>query len=164
MAVTSAEMLKGMHNIVRAMGEKSINSDSYFEVAGYPEMGMLIKQFPWPTFSTAGEIEIASVAGTAMWQQQAPKINQQAPITFHETVNGSVQRFMKEVYKKGGYFEATVYEGVSPARFHRALKITKCFIQLDQVDRDWENRSQVTTFGGTLFYHFYGDEIPGNII
>lgn len=164
MAVTSAEMLKGMHNIVRAMGEKSINSDAYFDISGHPEIGMLIKQFPWPVLGTTGEIEIAGPGGSAMWQQQALKVNKQGQMTFSETVNGSVHRFLKKVNKSGGKFQATVYEGVSPVRFHRAFKLIDCFFQPDDTDRDWENRSQITTISGTLFFHFYGDEIPGNII
>lgn len=164
MSVTSAEIMKGMHNVIRAAGEKSINSDAYFEVVGFESIGMLTKQFPWPNLTTTGEIEIAGPGGSAMWEQQSLKVNKQGPVTFCETKNGAVHRFLKEVHKAGGKFPANVYEGVSPERFHRGLKMFECFLQLDDSDRDWENRSQITTISGTLFYHFYGDEIPGNII
>jgi hypothetical protein len=38
-----------------------------------------------------------------------------------------------------------------------------CFLQFDNPDRDWENRSAATTVSGTLFFHYFGDKIPGNI-
>jgi hypothetical protein len=30
-------------------------------------------------------------------------------------------------------------------------------MQMDAVDRDWENRSQILQFSGTLFYHYFGE-------
>jgi hypothetical protein len=164
MSVTSAEIMKGMHNVIRAAGEKSINSDAYFEPVGYQAMGMLAKQFPWPILSTTGEIEIAGPGGSAMWDMQSLKFNKQGPVTFMETRTGAVYKFLRDLHKSGGKFPANVYEGVSSVRFYRGLKLFDCFLQLDDTDRDWENRSQITTISGTLFYHFYGDEIPGNII
>ena len=39
---------------------------------------------------------------------------------------------------------------------------------MDPIDRDWENRSQILIFTGTLFYHYFGDiekgSADGNIL
>lgn len=164
MTITNAQILKGVHNAIQAIGNKSINSDAYFEVVGFEEIGLLIKQFPWPVLSIGGEVESAAPGGTATFDPQTLKVNKQGQLTFNETKNGMVRRFLNEVHKRGGKFDAIVYEGVSPARHYGGLKIYRCFLQIDDADRDWENRSQVTTISGTLFYHFYGDEVPGNIV
>ena len=44
----------------------------------------------------------------------------------------------------------------------RYKRIEECFLQIDDPDRDWENRSQVLTFSGTMFYHYYGEVVSGN--
>lgn len=163
MTVSSAEFLKGYYNATRALGDKSVNSDAYLEIDGNEALGLLTKQFPWPTLGVAGEIEVAMPMGAAMWQAQQLKINQQGQMTFSETVQGHVQKFLEGIVAKGAIFQATVYEG-TPDKFHRAYKLRDCFFQPDNPDRDWENRSQVTTIAGTLFFHFFSEKIPGNIV
>jgi hypothetical protein len=59
-------------------------------------------------------------------------------------------------------FNAKVYEG-TPSQFSVAKPIYDCFIQLENPDRDWESRSQVLNISGTLFVHYFNEEIPGNI-
>ena len=164
MTVSSAEYLKSFYNTARALGNKSISSDAYLEIEGFEQLGLLTKQFPFPTLSTAGEIEVAMPMGAAMWQPQQLKINQQGQLGFSETVVGHIAKFLEDVVKgsKGGIFQATVYEG-TPDRFHRAYKLRDCFFQSDNPDRDWESRSQITLINGTLFFHFFGEKIPGNI-
>jgi hypothetical protein len=162
MSVSSAEYLKGFYNTARAMGDKSISSDAYFEIEGYEHLGLLAKQFPFPTLGPAGEIEIAMPMGAAMWQAQQIKVNQQGQLSFNETVKGHVTEFMEKIVASGGYFQATVYEG-TPDRFHRAYKLRDCFFQPDNPDRDVESRSQVTMISGTLFFHYFSEKIPGNI-
>lgn len=163
MSLQSADVLKGFYNLAKAVGDKAINSDAYFEPEGYPQAGILIKQFPWPVLTPGGEIEVPGPIGSASWQPQQLKLHQQGQITFSETVNGVAQSFLNSINAAGGRFNATVYEG-SPDKFYRAVKIRDAFIVLDPVDRDWENRTQVLTFSGTLFYQFYGETIPGNIL
>lgn len=163
MSLSSPEVLKGFYNLARAVGDKAINSDSYFEPEGFPQTGILIKQFPWAVLTPGGEIESPGPMGSASWQPQQLKVNQQGQVTFTETVTGAVQSFLRSLNAAGGRFNATIYEG-SPDRFYRAIKIRDAFIVLDPVDRDWENRTQVLTFSGTLFFHFYGEELPGNIL
>ena len=162
MAVSSAEYLKSFYNTARALGNKSINSDAYFEIEGHEDLALLTKQFPFPTLGSAGEIEIPMPMGAAMWQPQQIKVNQQGQLGFTETAPGHVQKFLEEIIAKGGLFQATVYEG-TPDRFYRAYKLRDCFFQPDNPDRDWENRSQVTLINGTLFFHFFAEKIPGNI-
>ena len=145
------------------MGDKSVNSDAYFEIEGQDDLALLTKQFPFPTLGVTGEIEVASPMGAAMWQPQQLKVNQQGQISFYESVSGRVQKFLEDVVAKGGLFQATVYEG-TPDRFHRAYKLRDCFFQPDNPDRDWENRSQITMINGTLFFHFFGEKIPSNIV
>lgn len=163
MSISSNEVLKGFHNLAKAVGDKSMNSDAFFEIEGYPASGILIKQFPWPVITPAGEAEMAGPMGSAFWQPQQLKTNQQGQVTIHETVTGAAQQLLTDIVSKGGRFNATVYEG-SPDKFWRAVKIRDAFIVLDPVDRDWENRSQVTAFSGTLFFHYFGETLPGNIL
>jgi hypothetical protein len=89
---------------------------------------------------------------------------QQGQMALSETVTGMVQKFLEDVIaKKKGVFDVNVYEG-TPDRFYRGYKLRDCFFQVDNPDRDWENRSQITMINGTLFFHFFGEKIPGNII
>lgn len=163
MTVSSAEYLKGMYNVSRTMGDKAINSDATFEIEGHSDLTLLTKQFPWPTLSPTGEIEIAGPLGAGAWQPQQIKVHQQGQIAFMETVQGRIQQFLEDVVSKGGKFDATVYEG-TPDRFYRAYKLRDCFFQADNPDRDWENRSQIVLINGTLFFHFFGEKLPGNIV
>ena len=163
MTVSNANFLKGMYTATRLMGDKSISSDATLEIEGHADLLFLTKQFPWPTLATAGEIEVATPLGAAAWQPQQLKVNQQGQLALVETTGGRVQRFLEDIIAKGGRFNATVYEG-TPERFYRALKISDCFFQSENPDRDWENRSQVTLITGTLFFHFFGETLPSNIV
>ncbi|MES2945116.1 MAG: hypothetical protein V4772_19800 [Pseudomonadota bacterium] len=60
-------------------------------------------------------------------------------------------------------FNATAYEG-SPEKFYRAYKMVDGFFVPDTPDRDQENRSQGTLISGTFFYHYFGEELPGDIV
>ena len=107
------------------------------------------------------EIEVAGPRGSATWEQQQAKTNQQGAISFMETTAGSIDKMLLQMISSGGKFNAKIYEG-TPDKFLRAKRITDCFLQLDNADRDWENRAQVLMFSGTLFFHYYGEIIPGN--
>lgn len=163
MSVSSADVLKGFYNLSKAVGDKSINSDAYFDIEGFPGMGILIKQFPWPVLTPGGEIEMSGPMGSGMWQPQQLKVHQQAQVSFTETTTGAVHNFLKALSKKGWKFNAWIYEG-SPDAYYRAVKIRDAFVQIDPTDRDWDNRTQVTMFSGTMFYHFFGEDKPGNIL
>lgn len=162
MTTSTGAHLASTYKQVKAMGDKSVSSDAMFVIAGYEHLRLLCKQFPWPTLSAGGEIEIAMPNGGAAWQSQQLKVNQQGQVTFYETVRGDIEQFIEDIAASGGKFDAEVYEGTLE-KHHRGAKITDCFLQLDNPDRDWENRSTATTVSGTIFFHYFGERIPGNI-
>lgn len=160
MAVSTGATMARIHESVRANGDKAINADFAFEIEGFENMWLLAKQCPWPELSTAGEIEVAAPLGSAVWQAQQTKFNQQGAITLMENVAGDVDNLMLQLLTKGGKFNAKIYEG-TPEAYRSYKPIRDCFIQLDNPDRDWENRSQVLQFSGTMFFHYYGEKVAG---
>lgn len=157
MTVKTGNYLKGLFASTAALSDKVISSDAMFVIEGYENISLLIKQFPWPELSPAGEIEVPMPLGAARWQPQQVKINQQGGITFMETVQGHIQEFLEKVLTTGGRFNAKVYEG-TPDSFSRVCEIRDCFVQLDNPDRDFENRSQIMLVSGTLFFHYFGNQ------
>ena len=161
MTISAPGLLKAFHDTSRALGAKAISSDFAFEIEGFEQYWMLCKQAPWPELSTAGEIEVSGPLGSAAWGQQQAKVNQQGAISFMETTAGSIDKMLIALLSSGGTFNAKIYEG-TPEKYLRAKRVTDCFLQLDNADRDWENRSQVLMFSGTLFFHYFGEIISGN--
>ena len=161
MTISNAAYLKQFHDTSKAQGAKVINSDFALEIAGFEQNWILTKQCPWPTISTAGEIEISGPLGSAEWEAQQAKTNMQGAISFYETTAGQIDQMLLNILVAGGKFDAKIYEG-TPQKFLRAKRIVDCFIQVDSPDRDWENRSQPLLVSGTLFFHYFGEIIPGN--
>lgn len=161
MTVSNAAYLKNFYDLTRTMGAKVISSDFAFEIEGFEGHYLLCKQAPWPELSPQGEIEIPTPLGGTMWQPQQLKVAQQGPISLFETVAGSLDQLLVDLIARGATFNAKVYEG-TPQKFLRAKRIVDCFMQMDVPDRDWENRSQPLIFSGTLFYHYFGENIAGN--
>ena len=161
MTLSVGTQLRAFHNTGKALGAKAVSSDFAFAIDGFEQYWMLCKQAPWPELSTAGEIDVPGPLGSASWGQQQAKINGQGAISFMETTAGSIDQMLVQLITSGGFFNAKIYEG-TPEKFIRAKRITDCFIQMDSADRDWENRSQILMFSGTLFYHYFGEVIPGN--
>jgi len=162
MTTSTGAYLASTYKAVKAMGDKSVSSDAMFVIRGFEHLRLLCKQFPWPTLSSGGEIAIATPMGGEAWQSQQLKTNQQGQVTFYETVRGDIEKFIEDVNASGGKFDADVYEGTLE-KHHRGVSIVDCFLQLDNPDRDWENRSAATTVSGTLFFHYFGEKIDGNI-
>jgi hypothetical protein len=161
MTVSNAAYLKGFYDATVANGAKIISSDFALEIEGFEATWLLAKQCPWPELSSAGEIEVPTPLGGAMWEAQQLKTNQQGQISLMETVLGSVDNLLLGILANGGKFNAKIYEG-TPQKFIRAKRIQDCFLQIDNPDRDWENRSQILQFTGTMFFHYFGEIIPGN--
>lgn len=161
MATSQPQVLKRYYSEAAALGAKAINSDFSFEIEGFESSYLLVKQAPWPVLRPQGEIETSGVLGMKMWQQQQTATADQGQITIYETVAGSASKMLVDILSKGGTFNAKIYEG-TPSRFIRYKRIVDAFIQLDNPDRDWENRSQVLTFSGTLFYHYFGEDEEGS--
>ncbi|ABO60613.1 hypothetical protein LA345_39000 (plasmid) [Burkholderia vietnamiensis] len=161
MTVSTGAYLQQHYNQIKSLGDKSVSSDAQFVIEGFEDLRLLTKQFPWPTLTSAGEIEIAGPLGMTQFQPQQVKIAQQGQMQFYETRRGDMQAFLEKIIASGGRFNAKVYEGTMD-KYQRACNIVDCFLQLDNPDRDWENRSQVTTISGTLFFHYFGDHEAGN--
>jgi hypothetical protein len=142
------------------MGDKAVSSDFTFEIDGFEQYYLLTKQCPWPELSPQGEIEVPGPLGSKLWQPQQIGTALQGPISLFETAAGHIDQLMVNLIRGGARFNAWIYEG-TPERFVRAKRILDCFIQLDSPDRDWENRSQVLTFSGTLFFHHFGEQKTG---
>lgn len=161
MTISNANYLKTFYDTAKASGSKVISSDFALEIEGFEDSWILTKQCPWPELSTAGEIEVPMPLGSAAWEQQQLKVNQQGAVSFMETTAGSIDQLLVNLIAGGGKFNAKIYEG-TPQKFLRAKRIEDCFIQVDNPDRDWENRSQILTFNGTMFFHYFGEVILGN--
>lgn len=162
MTVSTGNYLKGFHDQAQALGAKAISSDFAFEIEGFEQYWLLCKQAPWPELSPTGEIEVANPLGATLWQPQQLKVAHQGQISLMETVAGSIDQMMVNlITSNAARFNAKIYEG-TPTRYLRAKRIQDCFLQLDNPDRDWENRSQVLMFTGTLFYHYFGEVMAGN--
>lgn len=160
MTVSKDRYLKSFYDATQNLGYKAINSDFTFEIVGYEEMYLLCKQAPWPDLTPQGEIEIPMPLGATRWQPQQVKPAQQGPITLMETMKNHISSTLLSIIADGGTFDAIIYEG-TPTAFLRKKKIWDCFMQLDNPDRDWDNRSQILTFSGTLFYHYFGEVFEG---
>ncbi len=161
MTLSVGAQLRAFFNTGMALGAKAVSSDFALAIDGFEQYWMLCKQAPWPELSTAGELAIPGPLGSETWDAQQLKINGQGAISFMETTAGSIDQMLVQLITTGGKFNAKIYEG-TPEKFIRAKRITDCFIQMDSADRDWENRSQILMFSGTLFYHYFGEVIPGN--
>lgn len=162
MTVSAAEFLKGSYNAQRLLGDKAIASDATMVIEGFENMSLLIKQFPWPILSTGGEIEVPGPMGLTSWQPSQLKIAQQGAVQIMETVGGQAHDFAEALVSRGGRFQAAVYEG-TPDRFTRGLRIVDAFVQLDNPDRDFESRQQILLVSGTIFFHYFGDKVAGNV-
>lgn len=163
MTVSKDRYLKTFYNATQNMGYKAISSDFTFEIVGHEETYLLCKQAPWPELTPQGEIEVVMPLGVTRWQPQQVKPAQQGAISLMETMKGHVSQLLLGLIAEGGTFDATIYEG-TPNHYLRKKQIWDCFLQLDNPDRDWENRSQVMMFSGNLFFHYYGEVTEGNSV
>ena len=156
--VKTGAYLRSLYASTSALGDKVVSSDAFFEIEGHEQLGLLIKQFPWPELSPGGEIEVPMPCGATRWQPQQLKPAQQGQITLLETQSGHVQTLMENlIFNAGARFNAKIYEG-TPDDFTRVCKIRDCFIVLDNPDRDWENRGQILQISGNLFFHYFGNQ------
>lgn len=161
MTVSNAAYMKGFYDTTNALGAKVISSDFTFEIVGFENLFLLAKQCPWPVLTPSEAIEVPTILGAAYWEKSQVKFNQQGPVAFQETVVGHIDKLLIDLLTQGGEFDARIYEG-TPQKYLRAKKISKCTIAAEPVDRDWENRTQPLIITGTMFYHYFGEVIPGN--
>ncbi|MGL5041386.1 MAG: hypothetical protein ACRC6D_15060 [Aeromonas sp.] len=161
MTVSNKSYLKGYHDRTKALGLKVVNSDFTFEIEGFEGMYLLAPQCPWPTTSVAGEIAVPTPLGVEVFEPQQVKVGKQGQVRFMETVDGPIDQMLVDIIAKGGVFNAKIYEG-TPDKYLRYKRIQDCFVQIDDADRDWDNRSQILTFAGTMFFHYFGEVVEGN--
>jgi hypothetical protein len=163
MTVSTQQYLKTLYDQTAAMGDKVISSDFSFEIEGHEGIWLLAKQCPWPEPTPTGEIEVSSPLGGTLWQPQQLKVAQQGQIALMENVLGSIDAALLDLINgnSGARFNAKIYEG-TPQKYLKYKRILDCFIQVDPVDRDWENRSMPMLITGTLFYHYFGEIVTGN--
>lgn len=161
MTVSTHQFLKETFQEVQALGDKVVSSDSALEIVGHEGLWLITKQFPWPIMSSMGEIEVPGPLGIKHWQAQQAKAHHQGQVTFQEVVSGAIDNMLAEINARGGYFDAKVYEG-TPEVYLRYKPIYRCFLNVDTVDRDTENVSQLMTISGTMFFHYFGEVVAGN--
>lgn len=161
MTVSNSAYLKQHFDAAKAIGAKAIAADFAVEFKGYESMWLLCKQFPWPVTSVQGEVEVPGPLGVVTYQPQQIKVAHQGQVALLETVAGSIDKMLIDIISKGGIFDGTVYEG-TPQKYLRKKSFVDAFLNIDDPDRDWENRSQVLQFSGTIFYHYFGETDAGN--
>lgn len=158
--ISSAEVLKGVYGLSRALGDRLAMSDFTFEPVGFEQLGLLFKGFALPFTSTGDAIEVPLPLGGAAQQPSQIAVHKQSPIQVMETVLGHYDEFLKALIARGGRFNAKIYSG-TPDRYYRVWTIQDCFINSDNGDVDMEARTQLLNVPGTLFYHYFGDVKPG---
>lgn len=157
MTTSTPAYLKSLFNSTVALGDKAVSSDAFFEIIGHEDIGLLIKQFPWPEISPQGEIEVPMPMGSMTYQPQQLKTAQQGQVTMMETQQGHIATFLEDINTAGSYFDATVYEG-TPDNYTRKCDLKRCFFVLDNPDRDFESRQQILLISGTLFFNYFGNQ------
>lgn len=127
---------------------------------GMEAMYLAFKQFPVPFLSPSGEAaEVAVPGGGAMYVPTPPDTRFTGGITMMETSSDVVRNFVKWVIAQGGTFDGTIYDGTIDA--HRGgWKIKSSFFKLDNFDADAENRTQLVTPSGTIWFSHFGESVP----
>lgn len=156
MTVSTEAYMAQMINETLALGDKTLSSDAHFVIDGFENLTVLAKQFPWPVLTPEGEIETPAPMGIKIGQPQQINAFQRSPIAFMETRAGHIEKMIREINEKGGRFNARIYEGTRENPL-RTARIFNCWVQMEPIDRDIENRAQIVLWSGTLFYHYTGE-------
>ena len=162
MAVSTGSYLESFHQKSQAMGAKLVTSDFVLEIDGFEGNYLLTKQFPLPVLSTGEPVEVASVLGTKYTEPGQVQFYKSGSVTFYETVAGSIDSMLKAIICKGGNFNAWVYHG-TPSNFTWKRRIKNCEFVIDNPDTDWESATQALLVGGTIHFHYYGEEVKGGV-
>jgi hypothetical protein len=157
MAMQGADYHRAIFNATKALGAKLNAAEATIQFVGFEQVALLCKQFPHPILQGGTEIEVAMPVGMH-WEQSGQRTHQQGPIAFYETEGGTVRAFLAQLFTQGGKADAIVYEG-TPERFTRRYRITDCQLSIDVPDRDWENKQQVLLVSGSMFFHYFGEEV-----
>jgi hypothetical protein len=161
MTVSKSRYLKTMYSATEAMGYKSVSSDFTLVINGYEEMEFLCSQAPYPDLTVQDAIEVPMPLGISRWQPSQVKVNQEGAITFMETMRGHVSSMLLSIIADGGSFDCTIFEGTS-TNYLRKRNLWDCSLKLDNPDRNWDDRTQILKFSGTIYYHYFGEVFEGN--
>lgn len=165
MSVASIKMLRENYGAVRALGSKAVSSDFVFHIPDYPNSYLMIDQAPHAMLASGGEIEVPGPLGTAHFEPQQAKVNQQGSISLVETVDGKVETMLLNMLTSGQQyrFDAYIISGGNPTNYRMRWKYRDCFFVPEVVQRDWSNRQELFKVNGTLFFHYFGEVEIGNI-
>lgn len=157
MAVDSMAVLSRTFQNIQDLGRKIVQSDAQIVFDEFPDMPLLVKQFPWPVATVGDVIETYGPNGQLMVQPKQNKTKQEGPVAIYETVKGQASEMLKALIANGGYLNATAYEG-RPDDYKRTEKLKSLVLVMDTPDRDWENDAQTLLFQGTLHFHWFANQ------
>lgn len=165
MSVASIGLLGENYKNVRALGSKAVASDFVFYIPKFPNSYLMVDQAPHAMLASGGEIEVPGPLGTAHFEPQQAKINQQGTISLIETVDGKVETMMLDMLTSGDQymFDAYIISGGNPTNYRMRWKYRDCFFVPEVAQRDWSNRSELFKVTGSLFFHYLGEVEVGNI-
>ena len=155
----AVDAIAAQYAVSKAMGKRSISSDSVFVPDNFEYLSVLIKAFPWPVLTPSGEVEIWHPGGYRTFQPANLEIGMQGQVVLMETQAGHAYEALTVL--SALQIDGTIYEG-NPLRFARAMRVRDLFFKVDPAERDAENRQQATQYNGTIFYTFLGEVLPGN--
>lgn len=155
MTVSNESYLSESLDSVMALGDKDINSDAFMVIDGYEQERFLFKQFPWPVLTPEGNVEVPMPMGLKHHQPAQINIAQEGAVTMMETKAGHIKAMLHAINEQGGRFNARVYRGTYENPSDTA-RITLAFLRVEPMDRDIENRTQVSMWSGTMYYHYVG--------
>ncbi|BAW27443.1 MULTISPECIES: hypothetical protein [Pseudomonas] len=157
MSVDAMAVLSRTFQNTNDLGRKVIQSDAQIVFDQFPDMPLLVKQFPWPVATPGDVIEYYGPNGQLMVQPKQVKTKQEGPVAFYETVLGQASEMLKAYIANGAYLDATVYEG-RPDDYKRKEDLKNLVLVMDTPDRDWENDAQTLLFQGTLHFHWFANQ------
>ena len=157
MSVDAMAVLSRTFQNTNDLGRKIVQSDAQIVFDEFPDMPLLVKQFPWPVATVGDVIETWGPNGQLMVQPKQVKTKQEGPVAIYETVKGQASEMLKALIANGSYLNATAYEG-RPEDHLRSEKLKNLVLVMDTPDRDWENDAQTLLFQGTLHFHWFANQ------
>lgn len=157
MTVSSMSVLSRTFQNINDMGAKAVQADATMVIAGYEDMMLLCKQFPWAVATSGGVIESFGPLGQKMGQPSQNKTMQEGPIQIYETRENKAGEFLKQLILSGAQFDCTVYAG-RPDDYTKKEDYKNCVLVMDTPDRDWENDMQVFILAGTMTIHWFANQ------
>lgn len=157
MSVDAMAVLSRTFQNTNDLGRKVVKADAQIVFDEFPDMPLMVKQFPWPVATVDDVIETWGPNGQKMVQPKQVKTKQEGPVALYETVNGQASEFLKALIANGSYLNATVYEG-RPDDYKRKEEIKNMIMVMDTPDRDWEGDAELLIFQGTMHFHWFANQ------